>query len=972
MVDVRWWRAGVSLPRDVLATVLSVVLSAVVFVAVSGCRGQVPDANGEPPAIPPQPTIVTAVSPLPEIAVERRRDAPAVDRYGVDLESDEFLHLVAEQKGLDLTIVIRDDRRLLLAIDSPGGAWGEEHLFFIAGQAGEYSIELQASGGNGAYVLYPPVRRSPTARDRLLAAAASAQGEGDRLRRTGGSKTEALAWYAEAIELWQRLGDSGREAMTLARRGQIHGQLGQRAEQRQSYEQALRQLGDQAYVGQRIFVLLALGSVHRQIAEPKAALLAFEEALRLSRAIGDRSEEATALNNMAILFELEGRLQESLALFQRVFDLYEAAGRRDWAAVALRNLAFAHVLAGQLAEARATVARALEYQSADNLRGRATGLLYLGWIDFLEEKPAAALELFAEALALARGAGDRAIEGGALDRQGSALRALGRIPEALAAYQEALAIFRQDGLALAAANVEANLGWAYLHDDDLERAEGLFASSLASFRRATDHHGAASTLHLGARIARRQGRLAEARRRIEEALRIVESHHMASSNRAVRVRYLSSRFEYYEHYIDLLMEFEARAPGRGHASAAVEAVERGRARSLLERLTRAGSRRAAPAPLGQARIRSDMLDEETLLLVYSLGRERSFVWAITSESVTSHVLAPAARIEELASRFHGSASRGPAPASRMQAELAAQALSDEILVPVASRLVRETIVVMAEGALHLVPFAALPKPDPVGQPGTTPLVAEHDVVYVPSASVTTSLRRSARPPGRGVGVLADPVFSLADPRLPTPVGSTRTSAAAPLARLIHSRREAEAIRTLLPKGTPHLEALGFDARRELIAGGELDGYAILHVATHGTLRAEHPERSGLVLSLFDRAGQPVDGALDVRQIYDLELSAELVVLSACRTALGQQFRGEGVVGLPRAFLYAGVPRVVVSLWEVDDEATAELMQRFYRGMLQAGSTPSVALREAQRALRAERRWQSPFYWAGFVLQGDWR
>jgi CHAT domain-containing protein len=168
-------------------------------------------------------------------------------------------------------------------------------------------------------------------------------------------------------------------------------------------------------------------------------------------------------------------------------------------------------------------------------------------------------------------------------------------------------------------------------------------------------------------------------------------------------------------------------------------------------------------------------------------------------------------------------------------------------------------------------------------------------------------------------------------------------------------------------------ALDFDASRELATGGELADCRIVHFATHGILDSEHPELSGIVLSLVDRDGKSKDGFLRMHELYGLRLSADLVVLSACRTALGREVRGEGLVGLTRGFMYAGVPRVMASLWTVDDKATAELMGRFYRGLLGPQKLdPPAALRAAQEGMRAERRWQHPYYWAGFVLHGDWK
>jgi CHAT domain-containing protein len=203
---------------------------------------------------------------------------------------------------------------------------------------------------------------------------------------------------------------------------------------------------------------------------------------------------------------------------------------------------------------------------------------------------------------------------------------------------------------------------------------------------------------------------------------------------------------------------------------------------------------------------------------------------------------------------------------------------------------------------------------------------------------------------------------------------TRSSADAgvtSLARLPGSRREAQEIAALVPS-TQRLEALDFAASRETAMGPELGRYRIVHFASHALLDARHPELSGIVLSLVDRAGQPIPGFLQAHELYNLRLSAELVVLSGCQTALGKEVRGEGLVGMARAFMYAGAPRVLASLWRVPDLATAELMRRFYRGLLRDHLAPAAALRAAQASMARSGPWSDPNAWAGFVLLGDWR
>src|SRR4030095_6567569 len=161
-----------------------------------------------------------------------------------------------------------------------------------------------------------------------------------------------------------------------------------------------------------------------------------------------------------------------------------------------------------------------------------------------------------------------------------------------------------------------------------------------------------------------------------------------------------------------------------------------------------------------------------------------------------------------------------------------------------------------------------------------------------------------------------------------------------------------------------LKMLGFEASRPNVLGADLTRYRVLHFATHGLLNSRHPELSGLVLSLVDREGRPQDGFLAAYEIYRMKLEADLVVLSACETALGTEIRGEGLIGLARAFMYAGAPRVVASLWRVPDTATTELMKRFYRAMLVEGLRPAAALHRAQQSLRQDPRGAPPYYSRG--------
>jgi CHAT domain-containing protein/tetratricopeptide (TPR) repeat protein len=406
--------------------------------------------------------------------------------------------------------------------------------------------------------------------------------------------------------------------------------------------------------------------------------------------------------------------------------------------------------------------------------------------------------------------------------------------------------------------------------------------------------------------------------------------------------------------------------------------------NLLETEARAANPKrgnlTAPQPLSAAELRA-ALDADSVLIEYALGVEQSYVWVVTREQVRAVTLMDRKTIEEAAKRVYAGL-RTPQGGATLRQDL--QRLADLVLTPVVPLLTKNRLLVAADGALQYVPFAALPV---VGADGTRqPLLQTREIVGLPSLSVLVSQRAGARhaAPSKAVAVFADPVFDRTDPRiaaaLATPVLhsaqaqlATRSSALSSgiLERLPFSEQEAEAIETLVPESQRYV-ALGFQASRGTLLGLALDDYRVIHFATHGVIDTRYPDLSALALSKFDAGGAPMNGLLGLPDIYALKLNADLVVLSACETALGRDIRGEGLLGLTQGFLYAGAKGVVASLWPVPDRATAELMQRFYDHMLRDGLPPADALRRAQLSIAAEPLWGQPFYWSAFVLLGDWQ
>ncbi len=675
-------------------------------------------------------------------------------------------------------------------------------------------------------------------------------------------------------------------------------------------------------------------------------------------------------------------------------------------------------------------------RTAGDERGEAVTLASIGWVRSLEGDHACALDLFDQSLDLRRAFGDRGGEAATLDQRGGALRALGRNAEAIEDFERALSLLDGAGNRVIEAHLLANLGEALLAvGRPLEALESQRAA-LALFRAVDDRQGEARALIDLAVVERRRHRPDAALMHYERAFELIDSIRGRLQSTAFRRSYFAARYDAYSAYVDLLLELDAERPQEGFGPRAFHALERARARGLRERLgaevpwwrgadpallaeeqhvrerinlleslrfrgletgaeegelagldqeieTLAGEyeklegrlRRGAgpeaspPRALTLAEIQAH-LDAETTLLVYHLG-EQEVVWLVDHERRRRWSLERAPRTvstEILAGRTRGSLAASAGVGRRAQAEADATALAERVLAPVVSELERR-VVVVATGALATVPFGALPIE------AATPLVERHEIAYLPSASVLPLLR-GRRQPEKLLAVLADPIFDATDERLASAQARSRTPEAGLLRRLPHAGAEAATVFGLAGDCAREparcLMLTGAEASRAAVLDGRLADYRLIHFATHGWVDDRHSALSGIVLSRFDAAGRPREGFLRVHEIERLDLAADLVVLSACRTALGDTVRGEGVVGMAHAFFRAGARRLLVSYWRVGDRATAALMERFYRHLLVDGQPPAAALAGAQRWMMRDTAWQAPCYWGAFALQGDWR
>ena len=833
----------------------------------------------------------------------------------------------------------------------------------------------------------------------------------------------------QALALHRSVGNRVGQGATLNNLGNVHRESGQYDRAQESYQQALaisREAEDRRV---EAATLNNLASVYNELSQYERAQERYEEALVIWREIGSRAGEAATLNNLGNVYQDLGRYERARSYYEQTLAMSRQDGNRRAAGTTLNNLGNVTRLLREYGQARAYYEEALRIsREVGDRTGEANVLNNLGELSDNEEQSHRstmvaprgeenARDFYAQALAIRREMQDRGGEEVALANLGSACRRLGDEGPAREHLTAALALAREIKAPRAEAADLFELALLARHAGDLDLARAQVAAALGiveTIRSEVAGHDLrssflASTLDYYAlsidvlmQLHRRDGQAGHD----AAALETSERAHarslldlLAEAGAEIRAgapAALLSRER------ELLQVLNARAAARQHlladehtpeeAAAMEQELARltGEYEDVQARLRRASPRSAAllqPRPLTVAEIQDELLDRDTLLLVYWLGArgdERSYLWAVTPGSLTSYELPPREAVEAAARRVSvllSASAPGRDGPSRTPAVLdagseygrAAAALSEMLLSPVADRLAGKRVVVVPDGALQYVPFAALPLPSAPGaghEP--VPLIVEHEVVSLPSASSLAALRRDMAgrvPAAKAVAVLADPVFSADDERVKARV---RGGTGARLPRLPFARREAEAIAAAAGPGAVTMTALGFEASRQTAISPGLAQYRIVHFATHGVLDAARPELSGVVFSLVDEQGAPQDGFLRLHDVYNLHLPAELVVLSACRTALGQDVKGEGLIGLTRGFMYAGAARVVASLWQVDDASTSELMGRFYWKMLRDGERPAAALRDAQVAMWREGVWRSPRDWAGFVLQGEWR
>ncbi|MEM7048571.1 MAG: CHAT domain-containing tetratricopeptide repeat protein [Acidobacteriota bacterium] len=885
------------------------------------------------------------------------------------------LEVVVEQRGVDVELRLLTPAGEPLAVqDRLIDYRGPEHLLAVSQTAGRHHLVITplARVGGGHYRVELGALRAASERDRALVAAYRDLAAA----RATIAEAETLPELRRIAQRFRDLGEPVGEGEALDAIGDWFGRQRQWRRAASAYGRAASLFEGAsetvlaAYAGNRQGAVL----IHDN--RPRAALPVYHRSLDLARRLENPVVLGKAHHGLGQCHQRLGELQQALEWYRGALAFWEEPYHEVDRAYTLHNLGMLFLrpfrnfdLARDHLQRAAAISRARGY--APELRDSlsALALVEIAAVDpeaealTAGERSAleAAAEDLTEALRLGSSTGDcseprdlarLAVVEGRLGVEGSPWQRAERAERLLA--EEVCKGRRDHGFRL--------LGEIYLRAGEAQRALELSAAARRWAEEEGDSPALAVALAVRARALVALGREPEALSTAARAMNLFSRMRLEVAGEERRSDLIAAAHSHRQTYVDLLV-------GSGRSEVALEAVEAGRARSFHDRLTEIGAGPGGGPPALRPRIRSAaqmqaLLQPGEVLLVYHLGEERSYLWEVDSRKLALHQLADRSTLELLARAAVDDLRRRDRRGSRSPAVCR---LAGELLGPLARRLAErsdEHLAISADGALQTVPFGALPHPAQGNCESSPWLIESHPVSSVPSLSVVAQMRSLSAeraPAGQALAAVGDAIYSRDDERCPSGAGS-----ASVLPRLPGSGREVATV--CRANGGDCF--VGAEASKELLLDGTLADYRWLLLAVHGRSDEAHPGRSRLVFTQRDGDCRAVTGSLFAYQLAGLRLGADLTVLSACESGQGRQVLGEGLVnGLVRGFFVAGSPRVIASLWQVEDEGTADLVADLFAS-LSAGAAPARALQQAQ--VRALRSGAPPHRWAPLVLQGDWR
>lgn len=964
--------------------------------------------------------------------------------YKFHLEAGQFAKFEVAQKGADvvLTVATSDNKNLVELKNPVEGLEGIEEISIAVETKGDYELRIISfSEKTGAYSAKFSELRQATEKEINFTSGWKLQNEGIKIK-TLSPKADAIA---QALERFEKAAEKFKAAeakrdysaalTSIASQYQL---LGKRQKAIEFFQIALQ---DYRASGKRTaepIILNSLGSTYSNLGNWQKAIEYYGESLSISNEIDQTPGfdkplmQAIALGEIGLIYEKIGDLEKAENYYLQGLEKIRQTNVLSDQSAALNNL-------GRISFYQTNYPKALGYfqealtlsQKSNDQRGQASIFSNLGkTFSALGEKEKG-IQLLNQALEISRSRGEKLIEAYFLQQLGKTYFLNGESNQAEEFLLKSLEIYRQieDPTNLAEtlfslAKVEKKIG--KLEESQKYYEEGLkLIESFRSIINSNELRESFSTT-----IYDNYSFYAEL---------LMQRHTQEPNKDFAKQAWLASERGRARGLLNLLNESNANIY-EGVEKDLLE-KERGTYNLLnarLENLTKILRGKNNPKQievlrqeidaiktdyqLVQAKIRENnphyaaltqpravsieetqnqLLDENSALLSYSLGAEKSYLWFVTKEKWQVFELPKREVIETKAKQNYMLLTARNAKIKFETAEekqnrinqadkdlsQVSKDLSQILLAPVENLLGNKKLLIVADGALQYIPFASLKNKNRY-------LIETNEIINLPSTSTLGILRRDLQTkkiPSKTAIVLADPVFDVRDERFslakskgnsPNPVATRNVEfedvnraikdldeGEPGIPRLPFTRKEAETIAKYTSNNQTKI-ALDFASTKQLALSEELKDYRIIHFATHGLLNSKNPELSGLVFSLIDENGNPLNGFLRTDEVFNMKLSADLVVLSGCKTGLGKEVRGEGLIGLTRGFMYAGALRLMVSLWDVNDEATAQLMSYFYQNLLSKKMKPAQALREAQLSFLKDKRFSNPYFAMAFTLYGD--
>lgn len=840
-----------------------------------------------------------------------------------------------------------------------------------------------------------------------------------------GEKSRAINYNEKTLIIYASLGDEKFQTIIKNNIALIYDSLGQKQKAVEYYLEALNGARKINYEELQPTIYSNLGVLYSDIGQVKNSFIYHSKALDFYQKKGLKKETAVAFSNIGILYDNIGEPEKALKNYSDAISIFETIGSNTGKARCLVNRGVVFVELGRLEEAKHSYELALAtFKAANDKSALGSTLTKLGEVELQLANYQQAIGLLNEALMLRKSVNDAYGQAYTLLLLGKAYFSVGKKQDALNFYKESLTI--NQSINYHKGEIKALYEIAYV-ERTLGNLKVAFDSVSQSIEIIESIRSSINTQNL------RSNYLASSRQCYELCITILmdlhqifpmEAYDQLALNFSEKFRArnllelltltqsklgdsdpnendLLTKLKAYDKIINEKLEQIIKLKLNNATTEQIQLVQ-----EEVENLKKESEITEVKLKdnnfydsIGKARVVSlveiqhDILDKDTMLLEYFLGNQHSYLWVVTVDTFHSYILPSEINIKPIIEKLYNSLNSRGEVAFESQAQTDqriydsdinyfnyAKQLGEIILLPLVKTHPKRLLVV-SDGKLHCIPFSCLPSPS---EKQFKPLVAEHEIINIPSISTLSVIREHSLKSNtivKDFTIFADPVFLPDDVRCSNKTNKseeqkinetlstiTDIRAGLSLKRLPFTAIEGEKIAELVEQKC--IKNFGFDASLNSIINGSLSKSKYIHFATHGISNTEHPELSGIILSLVNEQGKDVEGFLSLHRLASLKLSADLVVLSACRTGLGKFLSGEGIVGLPEALLGAGTKNVIASLWNVNDRRTAELMVEVYRKILKENLKPSTALHLAQKAMWEKR--VAPYYWAAFQIQGEFK